>query len=121
MTRKPYMLKEEEIEVLVSGMMEHGVQATYDRMFDRAIKTMKVTDDMDEMLMDMHDTVLIRARDFVVENDNDKELRKTLYQLANMLRTLGHEVYYKYIKAGKERDNDRFLRLVVSNAEVPTY
>jgi hypothetical protein len=119
MTRKPYTLSEEEIEVLIDGIMKHGDEATYMQMKYKTLISMDKKDDLDEMLMDMHETILARARKSSTENKIDKELRKILYQLASMLRILAHEIYREYIKNGKSRDSERFLRLVSLNKDAP--
>lgn len=119
MTRKPYTLPEQEIEILISGLMEHGDEETYNRMRDKTLSVIDKKDDLDEMLMDMYETMITRARESVVENEKDKELQNILYQLASILRILAHELYRTYIKNGKGRDNERFIRLASFNKDAP--
>ena len=119
MIRKPYVLKEEEISTLVHGMMTHGDEETYVRMRDKSLVSMQQIDDMDEMLMDMHETMLKRAREAEIENDQDKQVKQILYQLASMLRILAHDINREYRKRGKEKDGERFLRLVSFNKDAP--
>lgn len=108
MSRNPYILTEGEIKVLFKGLVEYGEDETYGRMRDKVITAMLMEDDIDDMLMDMHDTILKRAR-----QSKDEE-QKVFYRLAVILRKLAHEIYYTYIKAGKKRNNERFLRLIIS-------
>ena len=112
MTRKPYILKEEEIEILLNGIIEFGIDETYERMKYRALAGMKQSADVDEILMDQADTVLKRARNLSTDDESGAELLKSLYQLSAMLRMLAHEIYREYLKTDQERDNKRFLRLV---------
>lgn len=119
MTRESYIMPEEEIEILINGIIEHGDEETYSRMRDKTLFIIDKKDDVDEMLMDMHETVLIRAREVVVENEGNQELQKILYQLASILRILAHEIYRTYIRNGSSRDSERFLRLVSFNKDAP--
>jgi len=117
MTRKPYILKEEEIDTLVQGISEHGDEETYIKMRDKSLIAMSGTDDVDEMLMDMYETMLARSRSASDEDETGKELKKILYQLTSMFRILAHDINREYRKLGKERNGERFLRLVSYNKE----
>jgi len=117
MTRKPYILKEEEIDTLVQGIVEHGDEETYAKMRDKSLVAMRNVKDMDEMLIDMYETMLERARSANDEDQTDKELKKILYQLASMFRILAHDINREYRKLGQERNGERFLRLVSYNKE----
>lgn len=108
MIRKPYTLKEEELKHLVDGIKNHGVEETQEQMRQRVLLAMAYDPNMDESLMDMYDSVLKRARSPVVGEED----KKILYTLSSMLRILAHEAHRTYIKAGKEKDNTRFLHLV---------
>jgi len=119
MTRKPYVLKEEEISTLIHGMMTHGDEETYARMRDKSLVAMRNIEDMDEMLMDMHETMLHRARETKDEEKADKELKQILYQLASMFRILAHYINREYRTLGKEKRGERFLKLVSFNKDVP--
>jgi len=112
MTRTPYILKEEELEILLNGITTRGADETYKAMKNRTFMAIQQIDDADEILMDQYDTVLKKARNLNVENEDSEKLQKILYHLASILRILAHEIYREYLKAGKERDNERFLRLV---------
>lgn len=111
MTRVTYVLKKEELEILLNGMIAHGTDKTYIAMKNRTVIAMQQIEDADEILMDQYDTVLKKARSLNAEN-NDEKLQKTLYQLASLLRILAHEIYREYLKAGKERGSKRFLHIV---------
>lgn len=110
--RTPYILKEQEMEMLLNGMAKYGADKTYEVMKKRSLASMEDVTDTDEVLMDQYESVLKRARELTVESDDDKELQNSLYQLSSLLRVLAHEVYREYLKIDKERDNERFLRLI---------
>lgn len=118
MTRKPYILKEEEINTLVRGIVDHGDEETYSRMRDKSLVAMKSDDDVDEMLMDMHETMLNRARG-VGDGPEYTEVKKTLYQLASMLRILAHYINKEYRASGKKKSGERFLKLASYNKDAP--
>lgn len=116
MSYKPYKIKEEEISALLFGLTEYGEEDTYFKMKLKIIVAMEDNDYMDQNLLDMHETVLKKAR------NTDKELfqmKKNLYTLASMLRILAHEIHKGYKRESPERDSKRFLHLVSYNKEVP--
>lgn len=110
--RTPYTLKENELEMLLNGMTKYGADKTFDVMKKRSLASMEDTKDSDEILMDQYETVLKRARGLSIENEEDEQLQKSLYQLSSLLRVLAHDIYREYLKTDKERNNKRFLRLV---------
>ena len=111
-THTPYILKEDELEILLDGIVTRGVDETYEAMKARSLGAAQKIPDADEILMDQADTVLKRARNLEIKNEEDEELLKTLYKLHGVLRILSHEIYREYLKTDKERDNERFIRLV---------
>lgn len=122
MTHKPYIMKIEEIQVLVAGLVSHGANDTYNRMKAKSILSMDQKDDIDEMLLDMSETMLQKGREdlgSVVEREGEPTVSSIYYSLAFMLRKLAHEIYRLYIKKGKKRDSNRFIRLVSYNENAP--
>lgn len=117
MARKKYVLKVEEIEALLRGMIENGPDETYKRMKDKALASMEKMKDLDEMFMDMSEDFLDRARTEPGSDENGKQLKDTYYILNSMLRTLAHEINKIYRKNGKDKIGDRFIRLVSFNNE----
>lgn len=117
MSRKKYVLKTEEIEALLRGMVENGPDETYKRMKEKALASIEKMKDLDEMFMDMSEDFLDRARIEPGEDENGKQLKDTFYILNSMLRILAHEVNKIYIKNGKEKIGNRFIRLVSNNKE----
>lgn len=106
--REPYIIKEAEIAVLLAGIVEHGADPTYERMLDRVECQIEEEEYLDEMIMDMCEGVLKRAR----ECSDDDEAKEQLYELSGILRRLAHHTYRLYIRDGKERTGERFLRIV---------
>lgn len=124
MNHKPYIMKVEEIEILITSMIANGPEETYAKMRARAFIAMDKKDDIDEMFLDMSEVFLKRGRDelnaSLEDNDDGAILLINIhYSLAFMLRRLSHEVYRKYLKKGKQRDTNRFIRLVSYNKEAP--
>lgn len=119
MTREPYILKAKEIQSLVAGLAAHGPQLTYEQMRKRATQAMENANDVDEMFLDMHEYMLKKARELEVEDDDDLKLQIFYYTIASMLRKLAHEIYRAYLKLGKERASNRFIRLVSDNPNSP--
>lgn len=113
--RIPYILKTGEIDALMAGLAAHGPQQTYEQMLVRATLAMGTADDIDDMFLDMYESMLKQARTV----DNDKQLRDSLYLLASMLRKLAHEIHAAYLHLGKNKDNTRFLRIVSYNTDAP--
>ena len=120
MTRKRYVLKPEEIDALIKGLFERGLDETYKQMKEKATISVEKMKDLDEMFMDMSEDLLVRARE-EPQDDDGRTLQKMYYVLNTMLRKLAQEVNILYLKTkGKERiTSERFLRLVVSNKEAP--
>jgi len=119
MSRKRYVLKPEEIEALIRGMIEHGQDETYKKMKEKALASMEKMKDLDEMFMDMSEDFLDKARVEVGETSDSKQVKDIYYILSSMLRTLAHEVNKIYRKNGKEKFSDRFIRLISYNKEAP--
>jgi len=112
-------MRVEEIQILVSGLIEHGPEETYNRMRAKAFLSMDKKKDIDEVFLDMSEALSKRAKD-EIESDSDENpsLANIYSTLAFMLKRLAHEIYRKYIKLGDERDNKRFLRLISYNEKI---
>lgn len=122
MVRKRYVLKVEEIEALLRGMIESGPEETYKKMKEKALSSIEKNKDLDEMFLDMSEDLLDRARIEPAEDENSKQLQDTYYLLNSMLRTLAYEVNKIYRKRGKEKTGERFIRLISHNKEaVPSF
>jgi len=119
MVRKKYILKTEEIEALLRGMVEAGPAETYNRMMEKALLSMEKIKDLDEMFLDMSEDFLDRARIEPGEEENSKQLKNIYYILNSMLRNLAHEVDSVYRKNGRKKSGDRVIRLVSYNKEAP--
>jgi len=118
--RDVYILKVDEIKSLVSGLISHGPGQTYEQMRRRAIQAMGKSDDIDEVFLDMYESMIKRARSIKVEDDEDKQRQIFYYTIAHMLRRLAHEINRVYLKLGKKRYSKRFIRLASYNPESPT-
>ncbi len=124
MDHKPYIMKNEEIQTLVAGIMAHGVDDTYSKMRAKAIFAMDNKENIDDMFLDMSDTLLRLAREEVDSKDKNEDgdsnlLSNVYYTVSYMLKRIAHEVYRNYIKKGDTRDNSRFIRLVSYNKDAP--
>lgn len=117
--RKPYILKTEEVDTLLAGLVSHGADATYERMRDKAFDASQQRPDMDDVFLDMYEGMIKKARGIDAGEEDGKKLSNDLYTLATMMRNIAHQLYRAYNRAGMIRDNDRFLRLVVSNDTIP--
>lgn len=117
--RKPYILKTEEIDVLLAGIVSHGEEETYDRMRDKAFNSLDARPDMDDVFLDMYECMIKRARDVDIQTEEGQYLARDMYSLASMMRNIAHQLYRAYNRSGEARDNDRFLRLVVDNQTIP--
>lgn len=117
--RKPYVLRSSEVEILLSGLTTHGHEETYKRMRDKAFMSMSSREDMDEVFLDMYEGMIKKARALDVSSEEEALLAQDMYAIASMMRNVAHQVYRAYTRAGEERDNDRFLRLVVDNNTIP--
>jgi len=126
-TRKPYIMKIQEIQTLIASLVSNGPEDTYSRMRAKAFMAMSDKNDVDEMFLDMSNTLLEKGREAAntSEKDSDNEqdgvpsVVDVYYTLSFLLRKLSHEVYRSYIKQGKKRNNSRFLRLHSHNKEAP--
>jgi len=112
MTHRPYVLDKEEFDELVNSVIRLGSDEVYDAMRRRAFTKIKQVRYADEILMDQHLTILGKARKLIIKNEDDKELYKTLCDLASMLRKLAHEIHREYLRMNAERDSLRFLHIV---------
>lgn len=114
MNRTPYKIKNEEIATLLDALDKHGYERTYQLMEHKALSTMESRNNIDEMFLDMADSL----QRIVCNNiDLDQETIEAYDIIASMLRRIAHRVYRRYINGGKWRDNSRFLRLVSINGE----
>jgi hypothetical protein len=108
--RKPYIMSEEEINMLVNGILSFGHNETHSRIKSRAETAMVAGDNfVDETLMDMYETVLSRAR--VSEDDM---VKSAMYCLTRILRSVAHEArkYYR-----NKSESHRFLHLATCNKD----
>lgn len=122
MERKPYIMKVEEIQTLIAGLITHGPEDIYGKIKAKAFFAMENKDDIDDMFLDMAETLLKKGREELEEDDEDGEnpsIANIYYTLSYILRKVAHETYSKYLKLGKERDNNRFIRLVSYNKDAP--
>jgi len=118
MTRKKYILKTEEIEAILRGLIEAGSQETYNKMKAKALLSMQTMKDVDEMFMDMSEDFLDRARIEPGTDNNSKQLKDVYYILNSMLRHLAQEIHQIYKK--KETKSNRFIRIISYNGEAPS-
>ena len=120
MNRKRYVLKSNEIDVIINGLIESGPNETYNKMKNKAILSMEKIKDLDEMFMDMSEDFLNRARE-EPKDEGEKKLQEIYYTLNTMLRKLAHEVhlFYKKAKDKKRTSSNRFLKLIVNNKDAP--
>jgi hypothetical protein len=109
---KHYILKEEELNMFVQSIIKYGDDETYNRMLTRSLIAINEIDDADEMLMDMHQAVIKRARNIGENNDNEKSIKSVYYRLASILRILAHRIQREYIRKGHVKNSERFLRVV---------
>lgn len=118
--RAPYIIKASEIESLLAGIMAHGIDKTYEQMKIRATQAMEKAEDIDEMFLDMYESMIDKARGLDETNEQENQLRLGYYALAAMLRRLAHEVHFAYLKLKKEKNSGRFLHLISDNPQAPT-
>ena len=100
-------ISSEELKPLAEGLNLHGEDKIYSKMRSKALFVMGSQKDIDEMFLDMSEDVLTQARE-----EEDKDIQKSYYTIAFLLRKLAHELYRRYISGGSERDSERFLRSV---------
>lgn len=118
--RKKYKMRQEEISILVSGMISHGALEIYNIMKAKSFFSMDEKEDVDEMLIDMSETMLELGREHDNEIEDTIVSRNIFYTLSFILRKIGHEVNIKYNKSNTNRkSSDRFLKLVYINDEPP--
>jgi len=110
--RTPYSISEDEIKKLISLFISAGEAKTYNITKSNLFFSINTFDDLDEKILDMSDSFLELGREEKKKSNEDLILSKTYYSLSYILRKIAHEIYRKYIRSGKERDNKRFLRLV---------
>ena len=123
MVRKSYIMKVGEIQTLIAGLVTHGPENIYTQIKAKALFAMEEKNDIDEMFLDMSETLLRKGREELESEDSedseDASIANIYYTLSYILRKVAHEVYVKYIKKGETRDNDRFIRLVSNNKDAP--
>lgn len=118
-TREKYIIKTKEINSLLAGLVAHGPEKTYAQMKIRATRAMETADDVDEMFLDMSESMLKKARNARTKK-GEQSTKPYFYTLASMLRRLAHEINRAYIKSNRKVENTRFIRLVFDNPEAPT-
>jgi hypothetical protein len=118
MSRKKYVLKTEEIDNLVDGVLRLGADDTYDKMREKAFLSIEKMKDLDEMFLDMYEDFLERAR---IESEENQTTREIYYLLSSMLKILAYEINYIYRKSGKKKGGERFLKVITNDIPVPTY
>lgn len=119
MSRKKYVLKVDEIETLVEGVLKNGADDTYNRMHEKALSSYDRVKDLDEMFLDMSEDFLERARMEVKEEN--KAIQDAYYLLSSMLKKLAYDINRMMRKAGKERNGERFFKAIVNLEAAPTY
>jgi hypothetical protein len=121
MTREPYIINTEEIQSLINGLLSWGPEETYVKIRAKMIFDMENKNDIDEMALDMSETLLKKGREELKqETEDNPSLANVYYTLSSILRRLAHEIHWRYInKKGDSRSNDRFLRLVSNNTDAP--
>lgn len=113
MNRQPYILKGEEISLLLSKLSNDGEQELYKSMKHKASVNIQCVNDLDEIFLDMSNTFVSMARDVDIDNEELNKIRQMYLVLSFLLRRLGHEIYREYTKHGKtDRSHDRFLHVV---------
>lgn len=116
--RVTYTIKEEEISSIMSALSSQGSIHTYEQMRNRAIIASDEESNIDEMLLDMHDGMVDRARR--LDDNIDKQLQLAYYTIASMLRFLAHEIHFIYKKRGIiGKENKRFLYVICNNSDIP--
>jgi len=118
--RTKYVLANNEVEALVSGLVHNGPDNMYELMKGKIAIMMATSKETALMLMDMQETILQFRREINAEDsDEAKQTKDVYYILASMLRRLAHESQFVYIKNGKERNDERFLRVIHDTKEAP--
>lgn len=115
--REKYVLADSEIETLIRGLIENGQDNMYELMKGKVASMALSSDVIDLILMDMHDTILDLGRAVADDTPDSVQVKSIYYTLASMLRKLSQDLYISYTKAGKPREDIRFLRLVSSNKD----
>ena len=115
-------MKEEEIQVLIAGFITNGAEDTYNRMKAKSFMSMENKKDLDDMLLDMSETLYKRALEELSDIEKTENESNSLFNIYNtlsfMLKRLAHEVFRKYNRMGDKRDNNRFLRLASYNKNI---
>ena len=119
--RTKYVLADDEVDALISGLAHNGPDNMYELMKSKIAVMMVNSEEMDLVLMDMQETILQFGREVNAEESSEtKQLKDMYYIMASMLCRLVHESQVVYIKSGKIRDDERFLRVVHDSKEAPT-
>lgn len=119
MKREKYIMPVSEIQALVAGFVQYGSEETYTKMRSKALMVMDKAPALDEEFLDRAEVLLQKAREEPESTEENKaSLKDIYYTLSFMLRKLAHEMHAIYVKKGKSKENDRFLR-VISNADGP--
>lgn len=118
MSHNKYIMKEEEIQILLTGLIVNGVEDTYDRMKVKALMMMDQKPDVDEILLDMSETLHKKVQNELANENKDLSIINAYNTLSFMLKRLAHKVYRKYNREGEQRDNNRFLRLISCNKDI---
>lgn len=115
--RVTYTIKEEEISSIMGALSSQGSMHTYEQMRNRAIIASDEESNIDEMLLDMYDGMVDRARR--LDDNTDKQLQMSYYTIASMLRFLAHEIHFIYKKRGIVKESKRFLYVICNNSDIP--
>jgi hypothetical protein len=113
--RERYVMSEDEIKIMLQGLKAYGPDETYKRIQERTFSSMINTDSIDDMIMDMYETMLKEAR----KCEDGKELKLDLYQLASMLRFSAHDANRFLSSHGKASKSSRFLKIASYNEDIP--
>ena len=119
--RDTYIMTDEEVFTLTSGVFATGIESVINKMKARAIFSMKFQKDLDEMLLDMSETLLQKGKAIVDIEKSDNPGRSMVsvyYTLARSLRKLAHDVHRMYQGQKRENMSDRFLEIIY-NPEAP--
>lgn len=101
------VISDQELKTILERLSVIGEQELYAQTKSKALFVMDQIDDLDEAFLDIHDTILEKAR-----GEEQEEIAKDYHTVARIFRRVAHEIYRKYIKGDEQRKSERFLRIV---------
>ena len=119
--RNTYVMTDEEVFALTSGVFATSVESVMNKMKAKVIFSIKFQNDLDEMLLDMSDTLFQKGRAImdIEKSDNPgRSMTSLYYTLAGVLRKLAHDIHRMYKRQGRESMSDRFLE-IIDNPSAP--